>query len=45
MFLISLSAGVEDTVGAVSDLLNQKYFRHDQLGNFTAMIPGMVDVS
>nr|XP_018917077.1 PREDICTED: pyrethroid hydrolase Ces2a-like isoform X2 [Bemisia tabaci]XP_018917078.1 PREDICTED: pyrethroid hydrolase Ces2a-like isoform X2 [Bemisia tabaci]XP_018917079.1 PREDICTED: pyrethroid hydrolase Ces2a-like isoform X2 [Bemisia tabaci] len=36
--------GVEDTVGAVSDLLNQKYFRHDQLGNFTAMIPGMVDI-
>lgn len=37
-------SGIEDTTGMVSDLLNEKYFRSGELGNFTAMTPGLIDI-
>jgi len=29
----------------VSDLLNEKYFQPDKLGDFAFMTPGLIDVS
>jgi hypothetical protein len=37
--------GIEDTTGMVSDLLNEKYFRSGELGDFRAMTRGLIDVS
>jgi hypothetical protein len=38
-------AGIEDSTGMVSDLLNEKYFYPGKLGDFKAMTPGLIDVS
>ncbi|XP_033606831.1 carboxylesterase 1E isoform X3 [Cryptotermes secundus] len=35
---------IEDTTGMISDLLNEKYFQSGELGNFTAMTPGLIDI-
>ncbi|PNF36333.1 hypothetical protein B7P43_G00515 [Cryptotermes secundus] len=37
-------SGIEDTTGMISDLLNEKYFQSGELGNFTAMTPGLIDI-
>lgn len=37
--------GIEDPTGMVSDLLNEKYFHPDKIGDFKAMTPGLIDVS
>ncbi|XP_069678632.1 juvenile hormone esterase-like isoform X3 [Periplaneta americana] len=38
-------SGIEDPTGMVTDVLNEKYFQPGQLGDFNAMVPGLVDVS
>jgi hypothetical protein len=38
-------AGVRDDTGALADVLVDKYLTGFQLGNFTDMIPGLMDVS
>lgn len=38
-------AGIDDTTGAVTDVFQDKYFRIEEIGNFVAMVPGLVDVS
>lgn len=37
--------GIDDTTGAVTDVFQDKYFRIEEIGNFVAMVPGLVDVS
>ncbi|KAJ4435296.1 hypothetical protein ANN_17906 [Periplaneta americana] len=36
-------SGIEDPTGMVTDVLNEKYFQPGQLGDFNAMVPGLVD--
>lgn len=43
-FTISIT-GIDDTTGAVTDVFQDKYFRIEEIGNFVAMVPGLVDVS
>jgi hypothetical protein len=38
-------AGVRDDTGALADVLTDKYLTGFQLGNFTDMIPGLMDVN
>ena len=37
--------GVRDDTGALADVLVDKYLTGFQLGNFTDMIPGLMDVN
>ncbi|XP_021914303.1 liver carboxylesterase-like [Zootermopsis nevadensis] len=37
-------SGIEDPTGMVSDLLNEKYFHPDKIGDFKAMTPGLIDI-
>lgn len=37
--------GIVDTTGALTDVFTDKFFTKDQIGNFTAMTPGLIDVS
>ncbi|XP_039281301.1 esterase E4 isoform X2 [Nilaparvata lugens] len=37
-------SGIDDTTGAVTDTFQDKYFKDDEVGNFTAMIPGLIDI-
>ena len=37
--------GVRDDTGALADALVDKYMEGFQMGNFEAMIPGLVDVT
>ncbi|XP_069678631.1 juvenile hormone esterase-like isoform X2 [Periplaneta americana] len=37
-------SGIEDPTGMVTDVLNEKYFQPGQLGDFNAMVPGLVDI-
>ena len=41
--------GIEDTSGALSEAMTEKYFSYcieaGTMGNWTEMIPGMIDVS
>ncbi|XP_073986767.1 juvenile hormone esterase-like isoform X2 [Rhodnius prolixus] len=37
-------SGIEDTTGAISDVFKDKFFQQNEMGNFTAMIPGLVDI-
>lgn len=38
-------SGIDDTTGAITDVFQDKYFKMEDVGNFTAMVPGLVDVS
>ncbi|RZF46069.1 hypothetical protein LSTR_LSTR004782 [Laodelphax striatellus] len=37
-------SGIDDTTGAITDIFQDKYFKDDEVGNFTAMIPGLIDI-
>ncbi|XP_046687175.1 juvenile hormone esterase-like, partial [Homalodisca vitripennis] len=37
-------SGIDDTTGAITDVFQDKYFRVEEIGNFTAMVPGLVDI-
>nr|UYG55611.1 esterase 2 [Geocoris pallidipennis] len=37
-------SGIIDTTGALTDVFTDRFFTRDQLGNFTAMTPGLVDL-
>lgn len=41
---IYLFSGIDDTTGAITDVFQDKYFRTEEVGNFTAMVPGLIDV-
>ncbi|PSN53820.1 hypothetical protein C0J52_04632 [Blattella germanica] len=35
---------IEDPTGMVADILNERYFKPGQLGDFKAMTPGLIDI-
>ncbi|XP_054284421.1 glutactin-like [Macrosteles quadrilineatus] len=37
-------SGIDDTTGAITDVFLDKYFKIEEIGNFTAMVPGLVDI-
>lgn len=37
-------SGIDDTTGAITDVFQDKYFRSNEVGNFTAMVPGLIDI-
>jgi hypothetical protein len=39
------SMGVEDNTYAVYDSITEKFFRNKASGDFTDMLPGLIDVS
>ncbi|KAK9510784.1 hypothetical protein O3M35_005496 [Rhynocoris fuscipes] len=37
-------SGIDDTTGAITDVFKDKFFEQNEMGNFTAMTPGLVDI-
>ncbi|KAE8748642.1 Carboxyl/Cholinesterase 26 [Frankliniella occidentalis] len=37
-------SGIDDDTGALSDVFREKYFKESDLGNFTLMTPGLIDI-
>ncbi|BES88792.1 alpha/beta hydrolase fold [Nesidiocoris tenuis] len=37
-------SGIKDPSGAIADVFNEHYFERSQVGNFTEMVPGLVDI-
>ncbi|XP_075211345.1 carboxylesterase 4A-like [Lycorma delicatula] len=37
-------SGIVDTTGAITDVFEEKFFKEDEIGNFTAMTPGLIDI-
>ena len=38
-------SGIDDSTGAVSDIFESSFFKSEEIGNFTTMVNGLVDVS
>ena len=39
-----LNAGISDDTGALADYFTKKYLSKAEMGNFTSMTPGLIDV-
>ncbi|KAL1124776.1 hypothetical protein AAG570_001397 [Ranatra chinensis] len=37
-------SGIVDPTGAITDIFETKFFQTEEVGNFTAMIPGLIDI-